>query len=84
MPPKAASSCSSADDEFDDDGIDWEAAAPALDAAEKKVKAAAEREEKIQKLIKEAEQELQVIARLRKEAGSGRPKKRGAGGTRWW
>ena len=82
MPPKAASSCSSADDEFDDDGFDWDAAAvETLAETEKKVKAATEREEKIHELIKEAEQELQEIARLRRVKGSGHPGKKGPAGT---
>ena len=81
MAAKAASSCSSADDEFDDDGIDWGAVVDTMAETGKKVQAAAEREEKIQKLIKEAEKELQEIARLRKEAGSGHPGKRGRKGT---
>ena len=81
MAAKAASSCSFADDEFDDDGFDWDAAVETLAETEKKVKAAAEREEKIQKLIKEAEEELREIARLRKEAGSGHPGKSGRKGT---
>ena len=81
MAAKAASSCSSADDKFDDDGIDWGAVVDTMAETGKKVQAAAEREEKIQKLIKEAEQELQEIARLRRVKGSGHPGKKGPAGT---
>ena len=49
MSDEAASSCSSADDEFDDDGIDWGAVVDTMAETGKKVQAAAEREEKIQK-----------------------------------
>ena len=80
MAEEAASSSSIAVDEFDDDGFNWGATVDTIAETEKKVKAAAEREEKIQKLIKEADEELREIARLRKEAGSGHPGKSGRKG----